>query len=108
MFDIAGVCGFGALDAAGVRGVSGVGIDTDLSSMGAQVIASVVKRFDSGVEYAIADYAHHRLTTGRDITLDIGNDAVSLVGISPQVAPSTRARLEHIITTMRAHDIASQ
>jgi hypothetical protein len=70
--------------------------------MGPQVIASVVKRFDRGVEYAVADYAQRRLTSGRDITLNIGNDAVSLVGISPQVAPSIRARLEHIISTMRA------
>jgi basic membrane protein A len=61
VFDIAGGCGFGALDAAGVRGVSGVGIDTYLSSIGPQMTGSVVKRFDSAIEYAVALYAHHWL-----------------------------------------------
>jgi basic membrane protein A len=108
VFDIAGGCGFGALDAAGARGVSGVGIDTDLSSMGPQVIASVVKRFDSAIEYSIALYLEHRLVSGHDITLNLGNEAVSLVGISPQVPPSVRARIEHVISVMRARDIARQ
>jgi DNA-binding SARP family transcriptional activator/basic membrane lipoprotein Med (substrate-binding protein (PBP1-ABC) superfamily) len=108
VFDIAGVCGFGALDAAGVRGVSAVGIDTDLSSLGPQVIGSVVKRFDSAIQYAIGLYLRHRLASGHDITLNLGNDAVSLVGVSPQVPASVRARIEHVISVLRAHDIAAQ
>ena len=108
VFDIAGGCGLGALNAAGVRGVSAVGVDTDLSAMGPQVIASVVKRFDSAVEYSVALYVQHRLASGHDITLNLGNDAVGLVAISPRVAPSVRARIEHVISVMRAHDIAGQ
>jgi basic membrane protein A len=108
VFDVAGGCGFGALDAAGVRGVSAVGIDTDLSSVGPQVIASVVKRFDSAIEYAIAQYLQHRLASGHDITLNLGNEAVSLVGISSNVSASVRSRVEHVISVMRAHDLARQ
>jgi len=47
-----------------------------------------------------------RPLSGQDITLNLGNEAVSLVGIGPQVPPSVRARVEQVISVMRAHDLA--
>ena len=53
VFDIAGVCGYGAMKAAGDLGVRAIGIDSDLSWEGPQVIGSVVKRFSAAVEQAV-------------------------------------------------------
>jgi basic membrane lipoprotein Med (substrate-binding protein (PBP1-ABC) superfamily) len=87
VFDVAGPCGFGALQAVGIRGVWGIGVDTDLSSLGPQILASSVKRIDSGVRLATELYAAHRLPGGRDVLLDVGNDGVALVGMSDRVQP---------------------
>ena len=108
VFDIAGGCGFGAIDAAGVRGVKAVGIDTDLSSLGPQVIGSVVKRFDSAVDLAIQLDASHELHAGRDYTLNLGNQGVDLVSLSPLVPNSVRIKLDHVITQMTARDCRRQ
>ncbi|MGN6168725.1 MAG: BTAD domain-containing putative transcriptional regulator [Solirubrobacteraceae bacterium] len=107
VFDIAGGCGFGAIDAAGVRRVDAVGIDTDLSSMGPQVIGSVVKRFDSAVELAVQLEVNHELRPGRNYTLNLGNDGVGLVGIGPQVPTEVQRKLERVITTLKTSDLAS-
>jgi basic membrane protein A and related proteins len=108
VFDIAGLCGIGAIDAAGVRGVQAVGIDTDLSSLGPQVIGSVVNRFDLAVEDVVQLASSHELRPGRDIPLNLGNDGIDLVGISDQrVPPRIRANLARVINTMRARDEAA-
>ena len=43
VFDVAGDCGFGAIEAAQIRGVWGIGVDSDLSYLGSQILASAVK-----------------------------------------------------------------
>jgi basic membrane protein A len=108
IFDIAGGCGFGAIAAAGLRGVKAVGIDTDLSSLGPQVIGSVVKRFDSAVDLAIQLEASHELHADRDYTLNLGNQGVDLVSLSPLVPKSVRIKLDHVITQMTARDCRHQ
>jgi DNA-binding SARP family transcriptional activator/basic membrane lipoprotein Med (substrate-binding protein (PBP1-ABC) superfamily) len=108
VFDIAGLCGIGAIDAAGVRGVQAVGIDTDLSSLGPQVIGSVIKRFDLAVEDVVQLASSHKLRPGTDIPLNLGNDGIDVIGISDQqVPPRIRAKLARVINTMRAHDEAA-
>ncbi len=107
VFDIAGTCGFGAIDAAGVRGVNAVGIDTDLTSLGPQVIGSVVKRFDSAVELSVQLAVHHDLRAGRDTVLNLGNDGVDAVSLGSQVPAGVRTKLERVITALRARDVAA-
>jgi DNA-binding SARP family transcriptional activator/basic membrane lipoprotein Med (substrate-binding protein (PBP1-ABC) superfamily) len=104
VFDVAGGCGFGALQAAGIRGVWGIGVDSDLGSLGTQILASSIKRIDSAVRIGMELYAAHRLPAGRDVPLDLGNDGVGLVGISDRVDPVVRDRLERVATALRARD----
>lgn len=106
VFDVAGVCGFGALDAAGIRGVWGIGIDTDLSSVGPAVLASAVKRFDRAVLLAVQLYTRHRLPQGQDALLNLGNDGIALVGLSSAVTPDVRAKVEQVAEALRSSDIA--
>ena len=53
VFAAAGTCGFGALSAANLRGVWGVGSDADRSYLGSHILASTVKRIDRAVELAV-------------------------------------------------------
>jgi basic membrane protein A and related proteins len=49
VFQVAGGCGLGALDAARERGVWGVGVDKDQKDLGRHILTSAVKRVDESV-----------------------------------------------------------
>ena len=106
VFDVAGDCGFGAMQAAQIRGVWGIGVDSDLSYLGPQILASAVKRFDRSIEAVIALDIEGKLPRGGNVKLNLANDAVGLVGISNQVPDSARRRLEAVAARLRAHDEA--
>jgi basic membrane lipoprotein Med (substrate-binding protein (PBP1-ABC) superfamily)/DNA-binding SARP family transcriptional activator len=95
IFADAGACSIGALSAAGVRGVWGVGADEDMSDLGSQILVSTVKRLGRSVDYAIRAYLGGTLPQGH---LDIGIErgAVDIVGINPAVPASIRAELERV------------
>jgi basic membrane protein A len=95
IFADAGSCSLGALSAAAVGGVWGVGADQDMSYLGPQILVSTVKRFDQAVDYVIRSYLDDTLPQGH---LDIGieRDAVGIVSINPIVPASIRARLLQI------------
>jgi basic membrane protein A len=49
VFQVAGGCGLGALDAAKEKGVQGIGVDVDQAYIGPQVMTSAVKKIDQAV-----------------------------------------------------------
>jgi basic membrane protein A len=49
VFQVAGGCGLGALDAAKQKGKWGVGVDRDQSDLGPHILTSAVKRVDTSV-----------------------------------------------------------
>lgn len=104
VFAAAGPCGLGALSAAGIRGVWGVGVDSDQSYLGPHILASVVKRFDRAVELAVRRYLDGTLPGGARIELGIGDDAVGVVGISPKVPVDVRKKLADETARVRALD----
>jgi DNA-binding SARP family transcriptional activator/basic membrane lipoprotein Med (substrate-binding protein (PBP1-ABC) superfamily) len=106
VFDVAGDCGFGAMQAAQIRGVWGLGVDSDLSYLGPRILASAVKRFDRATEAVVAYAVQGKLPRGGNVTLNLANDAVGLVGISNQVPDSTRRKLEAVAAKLRAQDQA--
>ena len=60
-------CGLGAMSAAGIRGVRGVGVDSDQSYLGAHILASVVTRFDRAVELIVQRYLEGALPAGETV-----------------------------------------
>ena len=92
VFAPAGECSLGALSAAGLRGVWGVGSDVDRSYLGPHVLASVVKRRDQAVDWAVRSFLDGTLPQGK---LDVGieRDLVDLVGISRDVPPGVLRKL---------------
>jgi basic membrane lipoprotein Med (substrate-binding protein (PBP1-ABC) superfamily) len=101
VFAPAGACSLGALSAASVRGVWGIGVDVDRSYLGPQILVSVVKRFDRAVEFAVRSFLDGNLE-GRSLEIGIERDAVGILGVSPEVPASVRRKVAKMAQRRRA------
>jgi basic membrane protein A len=83
VFQVAGGCGLGALDAAQQEGVWGIGVDADQAFLGEHVLTSALKRVDEAVFQTIQAVADGSFTGG-DVTLfGLAEDGVGLGEFSP-------------------------
>jgi basic membrane protein A len=67
VFQVAGQCGLGVLDAAKEKNVQGIGVDADQSYIGPQVFTSALKKVDVAVLNAIKSVQDGKYTGGQDI-----------------------------------------
>jgi basic membrane protein A and related proteins len=93
VFDVAGNCGLGALKAAKLRGIYGVGVDTDQSFLGRFILTSVVKNQDQAVFDLARRLVRGRLRTGGNLSSDLRNHGVLLGKFSPKVSRALRRQL---------------
>ena len=92
VFQVAGGCGLGALDAAKERQAYGIGVDADQSFLGPYVITSALKRVDSAVLATIESVVDGTWQGGRNETYGLADDGVGLGKTSPDVpAAATKA-----------------
>jgi basic membrane lipoprotein Med (substrate-binding protein (PBP1-ABC) superfamily)/DNA-binding SARP family transcriptional activator len=105
VFAAAGTCGLGALSAAGLRGVWGVGADTDRSYLGSHILVSTVKRYDRAVQLAIRWFSQGSLPSG-EVLLGLDDDAVGITGISPEVSSADRRALARLAASLRKKEAA--
>jgi basic membrane protein A len=96
VFQVASDCGLGALEAAGERGVWGIGVDVDQSHLGRHILTSAVKRMDVAVFETIEELARGTLETGRTSCFSLGNGGVGLGSISEEVPRSFKAEIEDV------------
>jgi basic membrane protein A len=96
VFQVAAACGLGALEAAGERGVWGIGVDVDQSHLGPHILTSALVRFDVAVFDTIEALARGTLETGRSARFSLENDGVGLGTISAAVPSSLKAELEAV------------
>ena len=96
VFQVAGACGLGVLEAAGERGIWGIGADVDQSHLGPHVLTSALVRFDVAVFDTIAALARGTLETGRTSRFSLENGGVGLGAISAAVPRSLRAEIEGV------------
>jgi basic membrane protein A and related proteins len=83
VFNVAGPCGLGALDAAKERGKWGVGVDVDQSFLGSHILTSAVKRVDVGVFQAVRGAKTGKgYRGGGDLVFNLKNAGVGLGKIS--------------------------
>lgn len=89
VFQVAGLCGDGALTAAATLGKMGIGVDADEFKVApGHILTSALKKTDVGVEHAISDAFHNKWHGGKDITLNLKNNGVGVGKMSPQVKPA--------------------
>lgn len=101
VFQVAGSCGLGALDAAREREVWGIGVDADQSFLGPHILTSATKRVDTAVFLAIKSVVDGTFEGG-DATYTLNQNGVGLGKISPKVPKADVAKVRQV-----ARDIIS-
>ena len=82
VFQVAGGCGLGALDAAKEEGVQGIGVDADQAYLGEHVLTSALKKVDVAVYDAIERAQNGNFKGGTDVIATVENGGVGLGKIS--------------------------
>jgi basic membrane protein A len=95
VFQVAGGCGLGALDAAREQGVWGIGVDADQSFLGPHILTSATKKVDRGVYLAIKSVVDGRFRGGNAV-YGLRDGGVGLGKISPRVPKSEVAAVSRI------------
>ncbi len=85
VFQVAGGCGLGALDAAKEKSVWGIGVDADQSFLGDHILTSAVKRVDVAVFKTIEAVQNGEAIGGGITTFGLKDDGVGLGTVSPKV-----------------------
>jgi basic membrane protein A len=82
VFQVAGGCGLGALEAAKERRVWGIGVDADQGYLGRHILTSGVKRVDNAVYTFFRQADNGTLRSGRDLVFNLKNGGQDVGKIS--------------------------
>jgi basic membrane protein A and related proteins len=83
VFQVAGQCGLGALDAAKEKGAQGIGVDADQAYLGEHILTSAIKKVDVAVYDAIKRAQDGKFKGGTDVTATVKNGGVGIGKIGP-------------------------
>jgi basic membrane protein A and related proteins len=106
VFQVAGGCGLGALNAAGERGRWGIGVDADQSFLGDHILTSAQKGVDSAVFLTIEAVQDGSWQGGGNATFGLKEDGVGLGKVSPDVPEEDVAKVEQIKTMIADGEIS--
>jgi basic membrane protein A and related proteins len=87
VFQVAGGCGLGALDAAQEEGVQGIGVDADQGYLGDHILTSAIKKVDVAVFDAVKRAQEGNFKGGTDVIATVENGGVGLGKISAEGEP---------------------
>jgi basic membrane protein A len=96
VFQVAGGCGLGALDAAKQKGVWGIGVDADQAFLGDHILTSAVKRVDVAVFKTIEAVQKGEKVGGSVTTFGLKDDGVGLGTVSSKVPQDVLDQVEQI------------
>jgi basic membrane protein A len=105
VFQVAGQCGLGALDAAKEKGVQGIGVDADQGYLGTHILSSATKKVDVAVFTAIKEAQSGAFKPGRDEVFSVKNGGVGLGKLSTAAQPY-QAKVEAIRKQLAAGEIS--
>jgi len=105
VFQVAGGCGLGALDAAKDRSVWAIGVDADQSYLGPYVLTSAMKRVDEAVFRTIKSVTDGTWEGGKSITFGLKDDGVGIGKISSEVPEEDVDALKAVEDRIRAGEI---
>jgi basic membrane protein A len=95
IFQVAGGCGLGALDAAKEKHIWGIGVDADQSFLGPHILTSAVKRVDTAVFDAIKLVVDGKYKGG-NIVFGLKDNGVAIGKISPRVPQAEIAKVNQV------------
>ncbi len=90
IFQVAGGCGVGALQAANEKGVYGIGVDSDQGKINASVITSAVKKVDAAVSQTIDSFETNKFTNA-PAPFDLKSNGVGYAPFSSDVPADAKA-----------------
>jgi len=76
VFQVAGQCGLGALDAAKGKGLQGIGVDADQSFLGDHIMTSALKKIDEAVFTTVQEVQDGAFNAGTDTIFDVKSGGV--------------------------------
>src|SRR4029453_6829808 len=84
VFQVAGQCGLGALDAAKEKNVQGIGVDADQGYLGCPILSSAQKKVDVSVFDTVKAVQDGSFKGGTDTVFDVKSGGVALGRVSPE------------------------
>jgi basic membrane protein A len=96
VFQVAGGCGLGALDAAKERGVWGIGVDADQAYLGPHILTSALKKVDVAVFDTAKQVDDGEFEGGKSVVFDVANGGIGIGKISPQVPKAIAAEVKQV------------
>jgi|SRR5215471_14422517 len=97
VFDVAGGCGIGALEAAQREHVYGIGVDIDMHKRGRFILTSVLKNLNRAVYDLARRLVKGRVPTGGNVDWTLRNHGVSLGKFSPAVPRALQNYVLHYL-----------
>jgi basic membrane protein A len=82
VFQVAGQCGLGAIDAAKEKGVQAIGVDADQAYLGPEVLTSAIKKVDVAVFDTVKAVQDGSYQGGSNQTFDLSNNGAGIGKIS--------------------------
>jgi basic membrane protein A len=107
VFQVAGGCGLGALDAAKSANIWGVGVDADQAYLGSYVLTSALKRVDTAVFNSIKDAKGGGFKGGQDAVYGLKDDGVGIGKFSPKAPKNIPAKVATIKAQIVSGKIAN-
>jgi basic membrane protein A len=96
VFQVAGGCGLGALNAAGERDRWGIGVDADQSFLGPHILTSAQKGVDAAVFLTIKSLQNGDFKGGGNSTIGLKEDGVGLGKVSADVPKADVNKVDEI------------
>ena len=104
VFQVAGGCGLGALDAARDKGVWGIGVDADQAFLGEHILTSALKRVDVAVFKTIESAVNDEFKGGVT-TFGLKEDGVGLGKTSPNAPADAVEKTKEQVDKINAGEI---
>jgi basic membrane protein A and related proteins len=106
VFQVAGGCGLGALDAAKERDLWGIGVDADQSFLGPHILTSAQKKVDRAVYLTIESIVRAEWQGGRNLVFGLEEEGVGLGKVSSEVSEEDLAAVEDVEQRIASGEIA--
>jgi basic membrane protein A and related proteins len=106
VFQVAGACGLGALDAAKEKGVQGIGVDADQSYLGSHILTSAEKKVDVAVFNAIKAAQGGQFQGGQNVINSLANGGIGF-GKLNSVGQKYAAQLNKVAADIKSGKISN-
>jgi basic membrane protein A len=104
IFQVAGQCGLGAINAARDKGLWGIGVDTNqaLQIGSKQLLASATKGVDVSVVDVVGQLVGGNFKGGTDLVLGISENGANIQGINAAVPAAMKAKITALVAKIKA------